>query len=102
MDKISKETIKYVNSSDDIKEVITYYDIGAYYLRLNGKYSSRFYTAPARDYMKKLDQFKGHYMIVDFPAIDKNGRYWPLIERCPLVQKFQDKKIESYVFNCSQ
>ena len=102
VDKVAKETIEYVNSDEAIKGVITYYDIGAYYLRLNGKYISRFYTAPKRDYTPKIQNYRGQYMIVDFPAIDKNGRYWPLIARCSLVKKFQDKKVESYVFNCSK
>jgi len=102
VDGIARETIEYINSDENIDEVITYYDFGAYYLRLSGKYSSRFYTAPKRDYVPKIESYRGQYMIVDFPAIDKNGRYWPLIERCSLVKKFQDKKIESYVFDCSK
>lgn len=103
VDKVAKETIEYVNSNDRIKQVITYYDIGAYYLRLSNKYSSRFYTAPKRDYLPKITTYRGQYMIVDFPSIDKkNDRYWPLITRCPLLKKFQDKKIESYVFDCSK
>lgn len=102
VDRVAKNTIRYVNSEETIKEVITYYDIGAYYLYLSGKYSSRFYTAPARDYTPKIQSYRGQYMIVDFPAIDKDGRYWPLISRCPLIKKFQDKKIESYVFDCSK
>ena len=102
VDKVAKETIQYVNSSNNIKEVITYYDIGAYYLRLSGKYYSRFYTAPKRDYTPKIEAYRGQYMIVDFPTIDKNGRYWPLIARCSLLKKFQDKKVESYIFDCSR
>ena len=102
VDKVAKETIKYINSNDAIDGVITYYDIGAYYLRLSGKYDSRFYTAPKRDYTPKIERYRGQYMIVDFPAIDKEGRYWPLIARCPLLKKFQDKKVESYIFDCSK
>lgn len=102
VDKVAKETIEYVNSNKDIKEVVTYYDIGAYYLRLSGKYSARFYTTPKRDYTPRIESHRGQYIIVDFPAIDKGGRYWPLIARCPLLKKFQDKKVESYIFDCSQ
>lgn len=99
--RISKTAVNYVLENKEINNVITYYDIGAYYLRKSGQYSSRFYTAPSRDYTKKLSAFDGRYMIVDFPAIDRNGRYWPLIERCPIIKKFQDKKVESYIFDCS-
>jgi len=101
VDKVAKETIQYVNSSNAVKEVITYYDIGAYYLRLSGKYNARFYTAPTRDYSERINAYRGQYMIVDFPGIDKDGRYWPVISKCPLLKKFQDKKIESYIFDCS-
>ena len=102
VDKVAKETIEYINSEDTVGQVITYYDIGAYYLRLSGKYHSRFYTAPKRDYTPKIENYRGQYMVVDFPAIDKGGRYWPLIVRCSLVQQFRDKRIESYVFDCSK
>lgn len=102
VDKVAKETIEYVNLNKAVKEVITYYDIGAYYLRLSGKYSARFYTAPKRDYTSRIESYRGQYMIVDFPAIEKSGRYWPLISRCPLLKKLQDKKVESYIFDCSK
>src|SRR3989344_4090673 len=99
---ITRTSIDYVRNNPDITNVITYYDIGAYYLRLSDKYEARFYTAPSRDYTVRMDAYRGHYMIVDFPAIDKNGRYWPLIARCPLLKKFQDKEVESYIFDCSK
>lgn len=99
--ELSKKTIKYILENKNIKNVITYYDVGAYYLRKSDQYSSRFYTAPSRDYTPKLSTFDGYYMIVDFPPIDKNGRYWPLISRCELVKTFTDKSVNSYIFNCT-
>ena len=101
-DKIVRQTLNYILTEPSITKVITYNDIAPYDLKKSGKYHSRFYTAPERDYTKKVSAFRGHYMIVDFPAIYKNDRYWPLITRCPLLKKFQDKKIESYVFDCSK
>lgn len=101
-DKVVHQTLNYVLNDPSITKVITYNDIAPYDLKKSGKYASRFYTAPERDYTKKMSTFKGHYMIVDFPAIDKNGRYWPLISRCSLIKKFQDKKVESYIFDCSK
>ncbi len=101
-DRVVRQTLNYVLNEPSITKVITYNDIAPYDLKKSGKYGSRFYTAPERDYTKKMATFKGHYMIVDFPAIDKNDRYWPLITRCSLLKKFQDKKIESYVFDCSR
>ncbi len=101
-DKVVHQTLNYVLNDPSITKVITYNDIAPYDLKKSGKYYSRFYTAPERDYTKKVSAFRGHYMIVDFPAIDKNDRYWALISRCPLLKKFQDKKVESYVFDCSR
>ncbi|OGM99340.1 MAG: hypothetical protein A2817_02760 [Candidatus Yanofskybacteria bacterium RIFCSPHIGHO2_01_FULL_39_8b] len=100
VDGIAKQTIEFVNSDSDIERVITYYDIGAYYLILSNKYTSRFYTAPTRDYTKKLTEYRGHYMIVDFPGIDKQSNYWKLISRCRLDKKFTDKFVDSYIFDC--
>jgi len=97
---ITKKAVNYIKSDESIDSVITYYDAGAYYLRQSGQYASRFYTAPSRDYTKKLSTYDGHYMIVDFPMIDKKGRYWPYLERCEIVKKFTDKKIDAYIFNC--
>jgi len=97
---VAKESVDYVLNNPDISSVITYYDTGAYYLRLGNKYSARFYTAITRDYTERLSTYKGYYMIVDFPAIDKRGRYWPYLERCNTVKKFNDKKIDAYILNC--
>jgi len=97
---LAKQTVDYVNANPQIKEVITYYDIGPYDLRQSGKYSSRFYTSPKRDYVPKLNTFHGHYMVVDYPSIDKGSLYWRLLNRCPVVKEFEDKKIHSYVFDC--
>ncbi len=97
---IAEETIDYVVKNEEIKEIITYYDIGAYELRLANKYSARFYTAPSRDYTERMLVYRGHYMIIDFPGIDRGGRYWKLLERCPIINEFADKKVKSYVFDC--
>lgn len=99
--EVSKKTINYIIENPNIRNVITYYDVGAYYLRKSDQYHSRFYTAPSRDYTPKLSTFDGYYMIVDFPPIDKNGRYWPLISRCDLIKTFSDKSVNSYLFNCT-
>ncbi len=98
--RIAHQSVQYVESNPKITSIITYYDIGAYDLTVAKKYYSRFYTAPSRDYSKKLTDFRGQYMIVDFPGIDKTSAYWKLIERCPLIKQFNDKQIHSYIFDC--
>lgn len=98
--RLAKKSMNYVINDPKIDKVITYYDIGAYDLRMSNKYLARFYTAPSRDYTERLSTYKGYYMIVDFPAIDKKGRYWPYLEKCKVAQKFTDKKVASYIFDC--
>ncbi len=101
VNKVTKNSLDYIINNDEIKEVITYYDAGAYYLKLNNKYHSRFYTAPTRDYTKKLTEYRSHYMVVDFPAIDKDSAYWRLISRCDLDKKLKDRYVDSYIFDCT-
>lgn len=99
--QIARQAVNYVLQNPEIEQVITYYDVGAYELNLDRKYHSRFYTAPRRDYTLKLSQFRGHYLIIDFPAIGSNNRYWPLITRCPLTKKFVDKNVRAFVADCA-
>src|SRR3989338_8495525 len=98
---VARASVDYVRDNPNIGSVITYYDIGAYYLRLADKYEARFYTAPSRDYTVRMNAYRGYYMIVDFPAIDKQGKYWSFFENCRLEKKFVDKYVESYIFDCS-
>jgi hypothetical protein len=100
VNNITKRSVDYVINNPEIKGVITYYDAGVYYLKVADKYDARFYTAPNRDYTERMNRFRGHYMIVDFPAIDKNGLYWNLISKCKLDKKFTDKYVDSYIFDC--
>ena len=86
--------------NQEIDGVVTYYDAGVYYLKIADKYNGRFYTAPSRDYSPKILAYRGHYLIVDFPAVDKKGLYWELISRCKPTQKFTDKYVDSYIFDC--
>ncbi len=100
VNNITKKSVEYVINNQEIDGVITYYDAGVYYLKIADKYIGRFYTAPSRDYSQRLTTHRGHYMIVDFPAIDKNSLYWKLISRCELDKKFTDKHVDSYIFDC--
>ena len=100
VDSITKKSVAYVVDNQEINSVVTYYDAGVYYLKMADKYTGRFYTAPSRDYSQRLKTHRGHYMIVDFPAIDKNSLYWQLISKCELDKKFTDKYVDSYIFDC--
>lgn len=100
VDKITKASVGYIINNDEVKNIVTYYDAGVYYLKIVDKYNGRFYTAPSRDYSQRLKTHRGHYMVVDFPAIDKGHFYWQLISRCELDKKFTDKYVDSYIFDC--
>lgn len=100
VDKITKASVGYIINNDEVKNIVTYYDAGVYYLKIADKYNGRFYTAPSRDYSQRLKTHRGHYMIVDFPAIDKDHFYWQLISRCELDKKFTHKYVDSYIFDC--
>src|SRR3989344_1119682 len=100
VNNITKASVERVISDQEINDVVTYYDAGVYYLKIADKYTGRFYTAPSRDYSQRLTYHGGHYMIVDFPAIDKNSLYWKLISRCEIAQKFTYKYVDSYIFDC--
>lgn len=97
---ITKESLNYVVDNQEVKNVVTYYDAGVYYLKIADKYTGRFYTAPSRDYSQRLKTHRGYYMIVDFPAIRKGSSYWQLVSRCKLDKKFTDKYVDSYIFDC--
>lgn len=99
--KIARASVDYVNNNLSIRRVITYNDIGAYELNKSGKYASRFYTAPERDYTEKLGKFRGHYLILDFPEIDKGGRYWTILKNCEKISEFKDKKISVFILGCN-
>ena len=100
VNNVTKASVERVDNDQEIHDVVTYYDAGVYYLKIADKYTGRFYTAPSRDYSQRLTNHRGYYMIVDFPAIDKNSLYWKLISRCEIAQKFTDKYVDSYVFDC--
>lgn len=100
VDQVTKKSVNYIINDQEINSVVTYYDAGVYYLKIADKYIGRFYTAPSRDYSQRLKTHRGHYLIVDFPAIDKDSLYWQLISRCELDKKFTDKYVDSYIFDC--
>ena len=100
--RIAWETVRYINENPDIKQVITYYNIAPYDLRKSGKYESRFFVTLKRDYTGRINAWRGHYMIVEFPTITPDDRYMKVITRCPIIQQFQDKKVHSYIYDCTR
>ena len=90
----------YIRSSSDIKEVITYNDIGA--RELGPKYAGRFYAAPQFEevHRQKFAKFNGYYMIVDIPHLYETGFYSQFFKRCHDDHSAQSSKIAGHVYRC--
>lgn len=100
--KIARASADYIIQNKNIPGVITYNDIAVYDLKINKKYIARFYTTPTRDYTERLTEFRGYYLVVDFPLIDKNDKHWKLIKDCLIAKQFKDKEINAYILNCTK
>lgn len=94
--------VEHIRINSDISKVITYNDSGAYELIQMKKYYKRFYADPAYvvSNKEKFDSFEGHYIIMDFPKINKESFYFKYLETCKIIFKTSDKKIDGYVFDC--
>ncbi len=104
VDGVTKEIVDKVNSDPLIKQVITYYDIAGYELNSSGKYYKRFYTDPmfSNTNVTKFTNYGGHYMVVDFPRIDKGSIYWKYLESCEKVYEVVNKDVSGYIFDCNK
>jgi drug/metabolite transporter (DMT)-like permease len=103
---LTRQAVSDVVADPKIKNVITYYDIGGYELRLAGKYRNRLYT-DARfighsDLPSNYSGDRGPFLIVDFPEINKESAYWRFFNTCRTVRTWQDKLIKAYVFDCQK
>jgi Dolichyl-phosphate-mannose-protein mannosyltransferase len=99
---VTKDVVLKVNQDQNIKQVITYYDIAGYELNSTGKYFKRFYTDPmfSNTNINKFTDYKGYYMVVDFPQIDKNSVYWRYLESCEKTFETSDVGVLGYIFDC--
>jgi len=104
--KVAKESVRYVLADPHITKLITYNDIGAYELTKAGKYNGRFYSVPeyfAENFKKFQSHNESKFLIVDFPQINREGPYWQYFSKCQTLETFDDKGIVlGYLFDCSQ
>lgn len=99
---VLKETVSFIESSPNIKQVMTYNDIGAQYLSEMGKYGGRIYATPDFEdtYKKKFGEFGGQYMVIDIPHIYENGFYGRFFAQCTVLFEAHSGKITGKVYDC--
>jgi hypothetical protein len=100
--KVVNDLLSYTLSHDEIKQVVTYNDAGAYTLINSQKYFKRFYSDPAfvEDNKDKLRDYHGFYLVLDFPAINSDSVYAQYFETCKSVYESDDKLMNGDVFDC--
>lgn len=86
------------------KKILSYNDIGAYELYEKGVYGGRFY--PHASYFlpnaEKLLAFKGLYLVVDMPHINKDQLFGTYFGACDAVATSSDKYIEGALLDCDE
>ncbi|MFA5942656.1 MAG: glycosyltransferase family 39 protein [Candidatus Paceibacterota bacterium] len=77
--------LAYIDATDDIKDVITYNDIGAYELKHRGKYASHFTAAPQFEDVARtaFSKYSGSFLVVDIPPL-YDGFYRDFFDSCTI------------------
>lgn len=99
---VIKGAIDYIARDKNIDSVFTYNDIGTYELFKIQKIHGRFYVAPqfTDNNRKRLNDFKGYYLVVDIPKIDPNSIYARYFLGCQLLYKNSSGEISAKVYDC--
>ncbi len=97
---VTRDLAEYVQSHDEIKQVMTYNDIGTGLLV--PKYAGRFYAAPQYEegHREKFAKFTGYYMIVDIPHLYE-GFYSQFFAGCRSVHSASSGRISGNIYKCS-
>jgi hypothetical protein len=98
---VMNSALKFIEESENIKNVITYNDIGGYELNKMQKYEGRFYAVPAYEevHKKLFKSFNGHYLVVDMPHL-YDGFYREFFSTCKAMFEARSINIETYVYDC--
>lgn len=102
--KITKNLVERVLQDKNIPKVITYNDTGTYELSLAGKYQGRFYVHPEfyKTNQQKFKDYKGDFLVIDFPKINEDSVYWQYFKTCTQDYKTTDGLIDGYIFDCQK
>ncbi|HXK37075.1 MAG TPA: glycosyltransferase family 39 protein [Candidatus Paceibacterota bacterium] len=102
--QLLEQAMIYIGRTPSITKVITYNDIGSFELQRLGKYERRLYAAPkfAASYTDILRAFRGHYLVIDIPALAADNRYVKFWQQCPIVFSERDGAITSTIYDCRE
>ncbi len=101
-DVLLKKAIIFIKNNDDIKGVITYNGIGTYELDKIGKYQRRLYAIPKNEgvHRETLNNFHGHYLVIDIPHLDPSSMYAKYFASCQVVYSDGSKYISAKIYDC--
>jgi hypothetical protein len=91
-----------VNANPDIKQVITYNDIGGWELHEGGKYANRFYLEPtfASSTAARFAAFDGFYLVVGMPPLATDSAQVRYFTQCGNVHHAVDGQVIADVYDC--
>lgn len=104
--KVLREAVSFIGNSPQIKNVLTYNDIGNYELSKIRKYAGRIYATPQSEdgYRKKFAEHiamnGGYFLVVDIPHINPKSFYGEFFAKCKTEFEAQDRKIKARVYDC--
>jgi hypothetical protein len=97
-----KNAVKFIENNKNITAIISYNNIGNYELSNLGKYERRLYIAPKfeKDYIDIINNFKGHYFVIDVPRIHSSSPYAGYFSSCQVIYKEYSGEISSKIYDC--
>lgn len=104
--KVLRESVSFIDNSPEIKNVLTYNDIGAYDLSKIKKYAGRIYATPQSEdgYRKRFAEHiatnGGYFLVVDIPHINLTNFYGEFFLKCKIEFEARDREMEAKVYSC--
>lgn len=104
--KVLREAVSFIDNSPNIKNVLTYNDIGNHELSKIHKYSGRIYATPQSEdgYRKKFAEHiannGGYFLVVDIPHINPKSFYGEFFAKCKVEFEARNRKIDAKVYDC--
>jgi len=97
-----KDAINFIASSQNIKQVRNYNDIGGYELMKIGKYLKRLYVNPGNEaaHRQDLSNDKGNYFVIDIPRLNPASMYMAYFNSCAVIYQERSAAITSRVYDC--
>jgi len=102
--KVLRGALAYIRSHQEVKDVITYNDIGTYELTAMEKYKRRLYADPMfrASNVKKLNENKGYYLVVNIPRLNPDDIYAAYFNSCEALYSETSRMITATVYNCER